>query len=189
MPSSACDEHAEEPVRRARVAEDALHLERATRRVGRVLEQQRVAGHQGGGRRPHDLPEGKVPRHDREHDAQRPEGDVAARCVRRRVLRRQHLGAVVGEVVECPRALLDLGARLDDRFAHLANRGHRERVALRAQARGAPHATARRDRRATPRSSRATRVRRRRLAPRSATGPSAGFARARARSPDRSSRS
>ena len=67
---------AEDRVRRA-IGEEALDFERAAGHVRGVLEDDGVARHQRGGRRAEHLPVGEVPRHDRQHDAERPIGDVA----------------------------------------------------------------------------------------------------------------
>ena len=113
----------EEALREARVAEDRLDRQRAPRHVRGVLEDAGVAGHQRRRGEAEHLPEGEVPRHDREHDAERIEADVARRasvsrgCVGEEALR------VLGVVVAGPGALLDLGLGLDDRLAHLEGHG------------------------------------------------------------------
>ena len=68
---------------KAGAADERFDGERALRDVGGVLQQADVAGHQRGREKAEDLPEGKVPRHDGEHDAERVPADVAvvvARC-------------------------------------------------------------------------------------------------------------
>ena len=60
-------------------AKQLLDRERAARHVRRVLQQPAVAGHQRRRREAEDLPEREVPRHHREHDAERLEGDEALR--------------------------------------------------------------------------------------------------------------
>ncbi len=71
-------------VRQAGVAEDLLDRERDTGDVRGVLEQSGVAGHQRRGGEAEHLPEGEVPRHDRQHGAQWLVADPAARAGRPR---------------------------------------------------------------------------------------------------------
>ena len=67
----------EHAVGKAGAAEDVLDGQRALRHVRRVLEQPDVAGHQRRRGEAEHLPERKVPRHDRQHDAERLVADVA----------------------------------------------------------------------------------------------------------------
>ena len=62
---------------KAGAADQRLDGERALRDVRRVLEQADVAGHQRGREEAEDLPEGEVPGHDGEHDAERVPAHVA----------------------------------------------------------------------------------------------------------------
>jgi hypothetical protein len=55
----------------AGACEQVLQRERALRDVGRVLQQSDVAGRQRGRGEADDLPERKIPRHHRQHSAQR----------------------------------------------------------------------------------------------------------------------
>src|SRR5690606_18967555 len=66
-----------------------------------------------------DLPEREVPRHHREHGAERVVADVAAAAVGLDGLGGEELLGVVGVEVAGPGALLDLGAGLPDRLTHL----------------------------------------------------------------------
>ena len=65
------------------------------------------------------LPEGEVPRHDRQHGAERLVADPAAGAAGHDVLVGQRLRRGLGVVLAHPGALLDLGDRLGDRLAHL----------------------------------------------------------------------
>jgi hypothetical protein len=63
--------------REAGAADQRLDGERALRDVGRVLEQRDIACHQRRGKETEDLPEGKVPWHNGEHDAERLPAHIA----------------------------------------------------------------------------------------------------------------
>ena len=85
-------ERLEHAVGKAGAAEDVLDGERALRHVRRVLEEADVAGHQRRRGEAEHLPEREVPRHDREHDAERLVADVARlapRCGRRSSARKR----------------------------------------------------------------------------------------------------
>ena len=71
----------EDVVGEARVAEQLLHEQRGLRHVAGVLEQPDVAGRQRRGGEPHRLPEREVPRHDRQHHADRQVVGVGLRRV------------------------------------------------------------------------------------------------------------
>ena len=104
---------------KAGAADQGLDGERALGDVGGVLEQADVAGHESGREKTEDLPEGEVPGHDGEDDAERVPADegVEGRCVER--LRRKDAGGVFGVVAAGGGALGDLGAGLGDGLAHL----------------------------------------------------------------------
>src|SRR5205085_4815257 len=64
------------------VADDLFDRQRALWNVRRVLEETRVTRHECRRREPNDLPERKVPGHDRENDAQGLKGDETPSCIR-----------------------------------------------------------------------------------------------------------
>jgi hypothetical protein len=107
--------------------------ERAVRDIRGMLEQDGVAGHQGGHGRTEKLPEGKIPRHDREHDTQRLVDDPRGFRRAGRMLIRQPVGAVPGIVIADGGAFLDLGTRLGDGFAHFCGDQPGEIVALQSK--------------------------------------------------------
>ena len=76
--SDADEQSLKHAARRAGVDEQLLERERALRHVRRMLEQPDVARHERRRGEADHLPERKIPRHHREHDAERLEGDVAA---------------------------------------------------------------------------------------------------------------
>ena len=104
---------------KAGAAHQGFDGERALGDVGGVLEQAGVAGHQSGREKAEDLPEGEVPGHDGEDDAEGlpAEGGVERRCVDG--LRREDAGGVFGVEAAGGGALGDLGAGLGDGLAHL----------------------------------------------------------------------
>ena len=61
--------------RNAGLVKHLLDRERAARHVAGVLQQRAVAGHQRRRGEAEHLPEGEIPRHDGEHDAERIVGD------------------------------------------------------------------------------------------------------------------
>ena len=63
--------------RKTRAANQSFDGDGALRNVGRVLEQSDVAGHQRRRQKTEDLPEGKVPGHDGQHNAERVPAHVA----------------------------------------------------------------------------------------------------------------
>ena len=99
-----------------------------------MLEQPDVAGHERRRGEPHRLPQREVPRHDREHDAQRLVTDEgAARFHFARVgehLVGQQRLCLLREPVARGRALVDLGARRDEGLAHLGGHERRETLAV-----------------------------------------------------------
>src|SRR5439155_721296 len=128
------DEHgAEHTFGQARFPEDPLDLERAARHVRGMLQDPRIARDERRGGEAEDLPEGKVPRHDREHGTERVEADVAPACVGPAGLRGEELLGVLGVIVAAPGALLDLRLALRDRLSHLERHGAGVRGLLRAQ--------------------------------------------------------
>jgi hypothetical protein len=85
-----------------------------------VLEQEAVARRDDRSRRPHRLPQGEIPGHDREDDSERPLVDGNATTLPGvKLFRGEEAAAVLGIVLGRPGALLDLGFRLDDRLSHL----------------------------------------------------------------------
>ena len=91
-----------------------------------------VAGHQAGRGETKDLPEWKIPWHDRQHDSQRVEGDETLDRIRLRPLLRKEALGVFRVIVAVERAFLDFGDPLLYRLTHLLR--HQARVAARAGA-------------------------------------------------------
>jgi len=94
-----------------------------------MLEQPNIARHQGGGGETEDLPEGKVPGHDRQHRTQREMANVASALVGRHLLVGQILLGVLGVMAANPGALLRLAGGGLLGFAHLQS--HQAAPALR----------------------------------------------------------
>jgi hypothetical protein len=96
-----------------------------------MFEQERIAREQRGHSAPKDLPERKIPRHDRQHDAERFEGNVGVRRSAGGTLGDEETRSVVRVIAAEERAFLDLGASLRERFAHLGGGERGEVVAPR----------------------------------------------------------
>ncbi len=107
------------PRGKAGAAHQRLDCESALRDVGGVLQQADVARHQRGREKAEDLPEGKVPRHHGENDAERIPAHVAVVVIGRDGLWREDAGGVVGVVAAGVGALQDLESRGCERLAHL----------------------------------------------------------------------
>ena len=95
---------------KACAADERFDGEGALGDVGGVLEQADVAGHQRGSEEAEDLPEGEVPRHDGEDDAERVPADVAVVVAGGDGLGREDAGGVVGVVAAGGGALEDFEA-------------------------------------------------------------------------------
>ena len=104
---------------KAGAAHQGFDGERALGHVGGVLEQADVARHQRGREKAEDLPEGEVPGHDGEHDAERVPADVGVVGSDVDGLGREDAGGVVGVVAADAGAFEDFGAGLRDGLAHL----------------------------------------------------------------------
>ena len=100
--------------------------ERASADVGGMLEQNGVAGHEGGHHRAEDLPVGEIPRHDGQNHAQRLKGDEAVLGRARGPFIGEQTRGMLGVILAHERTFTDLGARLGQRLAHFA--GHEMRV-------------------------------------------------------------
>ena len=109
---AADHQRAEQVLRKSRAPEHVLDRERAAGHVRRVLQHGRVARHQARRREAEHLPERKVPRHHREHDAERIERDVSSIAPRYRTRSaREESRRVVREIVAGGRAFLHLARR------------------------------------------------------------------------------
>ena len=128
----ARDGHGEvlENVAPAGAAEKVLEPRAALRSVVGVLEQADVARHERRRGEPDDLPKGIVPRHQRQHDAERLVAHEAA-VVDAFVA--QHRLAVRGVVAAALGTFRRLGAALGQRLAHLERGEVGELVALRLE--------------------------------------------------------
>ena len=105
--------------REAGATNQRLDRESALGDVGRVFEQGDVAGHQRGREKTEDLPEGEVPGHDGEDDAERVPADVAVVVLGWNGLGREDAGGVLGVVAAGVGALEDLESGGFERLAHL----------------------------------------------------------------------
>ena len=99
-----------------------------------------------------DLPKREIPRHDGEHWAERVEGDVTTRRLRRDRLRREHPRGVLGIVATAGGAFRHFRARIDEQLSHLVGDETRIDVAARIQEIGdaREHIGASRDRHGAP---------------------------------------
>ena len=127
-PGRADEDGPEEVLGQPGVAEDLLDGQGAPGHVGGVLQERRVAGHEGRRREAEDLPQGEVPGHDRQDDPQGLEADVAAGGVGGHGLAGQEALRPPGVVVADPGALVGLGPALGQGLAHL--QGHQAGQAL-----------------------------------------------------------
>ena len=102
--------------------QDVFEIQGRLRNIGGVLEDADVACHQRGRSEPHRLPEGEVPRHDRQYDA---EWLIAHICATGAnsfgvgLLVGEHGGAVVGVVAKALRALQFFCLGRGEGLAHL----------------------------------------------------------------------
>ncbi len=83
-----------------------------------MFENAGIACHQCRRGKAKDLPVGKVPGHQGQHDAKRLKRDVAIGRIRRDMLVCQELFSILGIVFAVPGALLDFGLRFDDGLTH-----------------------------------------------------------------------
>ena len=96
-----------------------LNRERAAGHIARMLQKRSVASHQRRRGKAEDLPEGEVPRHHREHDADRVEGDERFFAAEIHGLVGEICRRVVGEPVAVKGAFFDFGEAVGDGLAHL----------------------------------------------------------------------
>ncbi len=109
-------------------AHEGLDGDGALRDAGGVFEQGSVARHKGGGEEAEDLPEGEVPGHDGEEDAEGFPADIAVGVAGGDGLGGDHAGGVVGEEAAGIGAFEDLVAGGVERLAHLVGDGEGEVV-------------------------------------------------------------
>jgi hypothetical protein len=116
-----------------RFHEEVLEGERAAGDVGGVLEQDAVAGHQGGDGEAHDLPDGEVPRHHGQDESGGLVGHPGLCPVDLDALVGEDAGALPGVVLGRDGRLLDLALGLADRLSHLGDGQGGEMVLVLAQ--------------------------------------------------------
>ena len=116
----------EDAAGKAGAAHQGFNREGTLRDVGGVLEQADVAGHERGSEEAEDLPEGEVPGHDGEDDAEGVVADVALGVLGGDAFGGEDAGGVVGVVAADGGALGDLGAGGDEGLAHLGGHGDGE---------------------------------------------------------------
>ena len=104
---------------KAGAADERLNGEGGLRDAGGVLEQSDVAGHEGGCGEAEDLPEGEVPGHDGEDDAEGIPADVAVVAVGGDGLFGEDTLCVFSVVAAAGGAFEDLGAGAREGLAHL----------------------------------------------------------------------
>src|SRR5947209_3774034 len=115
------------------IAEHAFDRQRTARHIACVFQYRRIAGHQRRRGEAEDLPERKIPWHDRQDHAERLEGDERFRAAEIDLLPRQETPSVIGEIIASRRAFLDFGAPVGDRLAHLLRHQRGELILLAAQ--------------------------------------------------------
>gem|GEM_PF-4445429 len=120
----------------AGAADEGLDLESALGDIGGVLEQGDVAGHEGGSGEAEDMPEGEVPGHDGEDDADGVIADVALGVAGGDVFGGEDARCVLGVVAAGGSALGDFLARGGKRFAHLGGHERGEIVDIGFEDRG-----------------------------------------------------
>jgi len=94
-----------------------------------MLQYRGVARHESRSEKAEYLPERKIPRHDGEQYAERPECDIAFARATGHALVRQMFLAVIGIIRAARRRFLDFRFSLDDELAHLAPSHHATRQA------------------------------------------------------------
>ena len=115
---------------KTRAVEDVCDRQGALRHVRGLLEQTNVAGHQRRRGETKDLPERKIPWHDRQHDTQRLEMHVAFRSVSFDNLICEMSLGVLSVIATNPGALLDFLHGGLDGLSHLSRHQPREIVLL-----------------------------------------------------------
>ena len=115
-------------VGKARATEDVRDRQGALRHVRSVLEQTNVAGHQRRRGETKNLPEGKIPWHDRQHNPQRLKVHVAFRGVSFDDLIREMLLCGLGVIATNPGALLGFLRGGLNGLSHLGR--HQPRVVI-----------------------------------------------------------
>jgi len=124
---------AEQVGRETRLMKNLLDRQRAAGDVAGVLEQCGVAGHQRRRGETERLPEGEIPWHHRQQDADRVEGDERFRPADVHRLPGEIFLRALGEPVALDGALLDFGAAVGQCLAHLLGHQRRKIVAPPAQ--------------------------------------------------------
>ena len=84
-----------------------------------MLEQADVAGHKRGAEKAEDLPEGEVPGHDGEDDAERVPADVAVLAFGGDGFFLENAGGVIGVIAAADGAFEDFAAGREEGFTHL----------------------------------------------------------------------
>ncbi len=136
---AARDEHGPEQVLgKARLAEHRFDGERRAGHVAGVLEHGAVAGHERRRGEAEDLPEREVPRHHREHDAERVVGDEGLRPAEVDRLAGEVFFCRIGEVVAVGGAFFHFGAAILEGLAHLGRHDLGELALPAAQHGGGP---------------------------------------------------
>ena len=126
------EEGLEDAAGEAGAADQCFNGERALGDVGGVLEEADVAGHERGGEEAEDLPEGEVPGHDGEDDAEWVVADVGfflvggVGCVKGDAFGGEDTGGIVGVVAAAGGAFGDFGAGRDEGLTHLGGHGDGE---------------------------------------------------------------
>ena len=116
--AAADEQRAKRVFREPCLRENLFDRERAAWHIRRVLENADVPRHQGRRREPEDLPKRKIPRHHRQHDAERIERQVGFGRLSLDDFRGElRLGMLCVKVAR-PRAFLGLGHALLQRLAH-----------------------------------------------------------------------
>ncbi len=126
------EEGLEDAAGKAGAAHEGFNRQGTLRHVGCVLQEADVAGHERGGEETEDLPEGEVPGHDGEDDAEGVVADVAIFLLRAvgllgdDALGSEDAGRRCRRSSGRRRRSGDLGAGRDEGFAHLGGHGDGE---------------------------------------------------------------
>ena len=130
------EEGLEDAAREAGATDKGFDSERALRDVGGVLEKTDVASHERGSEETEDLPEGEVPGHDGEDEADGVVADVGLGVLGGDALGGEEADGVVGVVAAGGGALGDFVAGGDEGLAHLGGHGDGQLFAVGLEERG-----------------------------------------------------
>ena len=120
----------EQARRQTAISENSFQCQRALRHVRGVLQHHRITRHQRRRGSPEHLPEGKIPRHHRQHHAQGVIRDIAFTRIGFHGFVAQIILGMLRIEITTGRAFFHLGARFAQQFSHLLRDQGRVLVAL-----------------------------------------------------------